>query len=202
MDLTAWLSLASICLLGAMTPGPSLAIVLKHTISGGRINGFIVSIAHGAGIALYALLTVLGMALVIKETPWLFNVIKYAGVAFLLWLAFKAFTSKSSLGKLKHETKPVTLKQSAWEGFMIAFLNPKIAMFFLALFSQFIDVDASLEQKIIMISTVGGIDTIWYCLIALALSKSNMLDKLRNNVHIIEKITGVVLLGITARVLM
>jgi len=202
MDLSAWLSLAVICLLGAMTPGPSLAIVLKHTVSGGRLNGFVVSIFHGAGIALYAVLTVLGMALIIKETPWLFNMIKYAGAAFLLWLAFKAFTSKSALATLKHETISVSLKQSAWQGFMIAFLNPKIAIFFIALFSQFIDANASLEQKIIMVSTVGGIDTLWYCLIALLLSKSVILEKLRNNVHIVDKITGVILLAICARVLM
>jgi len=202
MDLSAWLSLAVICLLGAMTPGPSLAIVLKHTVSGGRLNGFVVSIFHGAGIALYAVLTVLGMALIIKETPWLFNMIKYAGAAFLLWLAFKAFTSKSALATLKHETISVSLKQSAWQGFMIAFLNPKIAIFFIALFSQFIDANASLVQKIIMVSTVGGIDTLWYCLIALLLSKSVILEKLRNNVHIVDKITGVILLAICARVLM
>jgi len=202
MDLSAWLSLAVICLLGAMTPGPSLAIVLKHTVSGGRLNGFVVSIFHGAGIALYAVLTVLGMTLIIKETPWLFNMIKYAGAAFLLWLAFKAFTSKSALARLKHETISVSLKQSAWQGFMIAFLNPKIAIFFIALFSQFIDANASLEQKIIMVSTVGGIDTLWYCLIALLLSKSVILEKLRNNVHIVDKITGVILLAICARVLM
>lgn len=202
MELTAWLSLASICVLGAMTPGPSLVIVLKHTMSGGRLNGLVVSIAHGAGIALYAVLTILGMALIIKETPWLFNIIKYAGVAFLLWLAFKSFTSKSSLGKLKQEAISTTLKQSAWEGFMIAFLNPKIAMFFLALFSQFINTNANLEQKIIMVATVSGIDALWYCLIALVLSKSVMLEKLRNNVHVIDKITGIALLGISARVLL
>jgi len=202
MELAAWLSLASICVLGAMTPGPSLMIVLKHTMSGGRLNGFVVSIAHGAGIALYAVLTILGMALIIKETPWLFNIIKYAGAVFLLWLAFKAFTSKSSLSSLKQETSSVTLKQSAFEGFMIAFLNPKIAMFFIALFSQFIDAEAGIEQKIIIVCTVGGIDTLWYCLIALVLSKSSVFEKMRNNVHIIDKITGIALLGVTARVLM
>ena len=202
MELAAWLSLASICVLGAMTPGPSLMIVLKHTMSGGRLNAFIVSFADGAGIALYAVLRILGMALIIKETPCLFNIIKYAGAAFLPWLAFKALTSKSSLSSLKQETSSVTLKQSAFEGFMIAFLNPKIAMFFIALFSQFIDAEAGIEQKIIMVSTVGGIDTLWYCLIALVLSKSSVLEKLRNNVHIIDKITGIALLGVTARVLM
>lgn len=202
MELAAWLSLASICVLGAMTPGPSLMVVLKHTMSGGRLNGFVVSIAHGAGIALYAVLTILGMALIIKETPWLFNIIKYAGAVFLLWLAFKALTSNSSLSSLKQETSTVTLKQSAFEGFMIAFLNPKIAIFFIALFSQFIEAGAGFGQKIIMVTTVGGIDTLWYCLIALVLSKSSVLEKLRENVHIIDKITGIALIGVTARVLM
>jgi len=202
MELTAWLSLATICILGAMTPGPSLAMVLKHTVSGGRINGLVTSITHGLGVSLYALLTVLGMAVLIKETPWLFNIIKYAGAAFLLWLAFKAFTAKSSLAKINQEKSNVSLKQSAWEGFMIAFLNPKLALFFLALFSQFIDVNATWQQKSLMVLTVGSIDTLWYCLIATILSHSLFLDKLRTNIHWVEKATGVALLGITARVLL
>jgi len=201
MEFTAWLSLATICILGAMTPGPSLAMVLKHTISGGRINGIIASVAHGAGVALYALITVLGMAVIIKETPWLFNIIKYTGVIFLLWLAFKALTSKSAISQLKTQTVKVSLKQSAIEGFSIAFLNPKLALFFLALFSQFITADASVDQKVLMVATVGGIDTLWYCLIAMILSNSSVLVKLRDKTHIIDKITGVALIGIAMRVM-
>ncbi len=200
MELSAWLSLASICILGAITPGPSLAMVLKHTVSGGRLNGMMASIAHGSGVALYALLTILGMAIIIKETPWLFNIIKYSGVVFLLWLAFKALTSKSGLQKLKTQTNSVSLKQSAWEGFAIAFLNPKLALFFLALFSQFIHVDASTQHQALMVATVGGIDTLWYCLIASMLSHSSVLIKLRNNAHLIDKVTGVALIGVAIRV--
>jgi threonine efflux protein len=202
MEITAWLSLATICILGAMTPGPSLAIVLKHTVAGGRTNGVIASITHGIGVSLYALLTVLGMAVLIKETPWLFNLIKYAGAGFLLWLAFKAFTAKSSLAKIAYLSQALTIKASAWQGFLIAFLNPKLAIFFLALFSQFINAEASWLQKSIMVATVGGIDTLWYCLIATLLSHSKLLDKLRNNIHWVEKATGVALLGVTARVLL
>lgn len=202
MEFTAWLSLASICILGAMTPGPSLAMVLKHTISGGRFNGMVTSVAHGLGVALYALITVLGMAVIIKETPWLFNIIKYAGVGFLLWLAFKALSSKSTLATMKTEKSNTTWQQSAWEGFSIAFLNPKLALFFLALFSQFIDANASTQQKTLMVATVGGIDTLWYCLIALILSQSSMLTKLRANTHIIDKVTGVALIGVAMRVML
>jgi len=202
MELTAWLSLATICILGAMTPGPSLAMVLKHTVAGGRLNGIVTSVTHGLGVSLYAILTVLGMAILIKETPWLFNIIKYAGAIFLLWLAYNAFTAKSSLANLKQTDISVSLRQSALQGFMIAFLNPKLAIFFLALFSQFINAEASWQQKSLMVATVGGIDTLWYCLIAAILSHSRILDKLRKNIHWVEKATGVALIGITARLLL
>jgi threonine/homoserine/homoserine lactone efflux protein len=200
MEFTAWVSLALICIMGAITPGPSLVVILKHTVSGGRINGVAASIAHGLGIALYATLTVVGLALVIKETPWIFNLIKYAGVIMLLWLAYKALTSKSQVAKFDQQGAAVTVRQSFLHGFMIAFLNPKLAIFFLALFGQFVDAQASWQQNVVMVSTVAGIDTLWYCLIAIVLSQSIMLDKLRDNVHIVEKATGIGLLAIAARV--
>lgn len=201
MELFHWLSLASICLLGAMTPGPSLAIVLKHTVSSGRKNGVYTGIAHGAGVSLYALLTVLGMAIIIKETPWLFDLIRYSGIVFLLWLSFKALTSKStSSEKIKHLAQ-VSPGKSAYEGFMIAFLNPKLALFFLALFSQFIDESSLWQQKLIMVFTVGGIDTLWYCLIALVFSQSTMIEKLKNKANLIEKITGVALLLVATKII-
>jgi len=201
MNFTAWLSLATICLLGAMTPGPSLAIVLKHTINNGRYHGVVTGVAHGLGVALYAILAVLGMAILIQETPWLFNVIKYAGAIFLLWLAFKAFTSQSSLNHIAIKEERKSFTQSALEGFMIAFLNPKLAIFFVALFSQFISSEASLLHNVTMVITVGAIDALWYSLIALVLSHPRFIEKLRQHIGWVEKATGIALLSIGARVL-
>lgn len=200
MELTAWMSLALICMMGAMTPGPSLAVVLKHTIAGGRFNGVAASIAHGVGVGVYATLTVVGLAIVIQQTPWLFNVIKYAGVAMLLRLAYKALTSKQVANNTEQQIETVTLKESIVQGFMIAFLNPKLAIFFLALFGQFVEADAPWQQNLIMVATVFSFDTLWYCLIAVVLSQSALLEKLRNNVHLIDKVTGVILLAVAARV--
>lgn len=201
MELLPWLSLASICFLGAMTPGPSLAVVLKHTVSGSRKNGVCTSLAHGFGVSLYATLAVLGMAIIIKETPWLFNLIRYSGIAFLLWLSFKALTSRATSSEQVASIKSPTLWKSSYEGFMIAFLNPKLAIFFLALFSQFIQENSIWQQKVIMVLTVGGIDALWYCLITLIFSQSIMIDKLKSKAYIIEKITGVALLLIAAKIL-
>ncbi len=201
MELLHWLSLATICLLGAMTPGPSLAVVLKHTISGSRNNGVYTSVFHGLGVSVYAVLTVLGMAIIIKETPWLFNLIRYSGIAFLLWLSFKALTSNNKSNEQVSNINKPSLQKSAYEGFMIAFLNPKLAIFFIALFSQFINEGSLWQEKVIMVLTVGGFDTIWYCLIALVFSQSNMIDKLKRNSNVIEKITGVALLLLATKML-
>jgi threonine/homoserine/homoserine lactone efflux protein len=200
MELTAWFSLAVLCLLGAMTPGQSFIVILKHSTAGGRLNGLVASIGHGFGVMLYAIATVIGLALVIKQTPWLFDAIRYSGAAFLVWLAYKALTSNPQNASLSVAQISVTLKQSFYEGLMISFLNPKLAIFFLALFSQFLNDAAGWQHNIIMVATVSGIDTLWYCVVALVLSHSTMLAKLRNNIGIIEKCSGVVLLAVALRV--
>jgi threonine/homoserine/homoserine lactone efflux protein len=200
MELTAWLSLALLCILGAMTPGQSFIIILKHSMAGGRLNGLVASVGHGLGVMLYAIATVVGLAVIIQQTPWLFDLIKYTGAAFLVWLGYKALTSAPNNAMYSSDNAAVTLKQSFTEGLMISFLNPKLAIFFLALFSQFVDGTASWQQSVIMIATVTGIDTLWYCLVALVLSHSIMLEKLRKHVHIIEKLSGVVLLAVALRV--
>jgi threonine/homoserine/homoserine lactone efflux protein len=202
MELTAWISLATLCILGAMTPGQSFIVILKHSVSGGRINGLVASMGHGLGVMLYALATVVGLALIIKQTPWLFDVIKYTGAAFLVWLAYNALTSNPENSSLSVARVSVTLKQSFYEGLMIAFLNPKLAIFFLALFSQFLNDAEGWQHNIIMVATVSGVDTLWYCLVALVLSHSAMLDKLRNNIGIIEKFSGIALLAVALRVVM
>lgn len=200
MELSAWFSLAMLCVLGAMTPGQSFIIVLKHTLCGGRINGLVTSIGHGLGVMIYAIATVVGLAVIIQQTPGVFEVIKYLGAAFLVWLGYKALTSKAGGQAYKTDKVAVTLKQSFYEGLMISFLNPKLAIFFLALFSQFVSGHAGWKENTVMVATVTGIDTLWYCLVALVLSHSFFLTKLRANVSAIEKASGIALLAVALRV--
>lgn len=69
MTFSIWLSLLMICMLGAMSPGPSLAVVAKHSLAGGRLHGVVTSWAHAAGVGVYALVTLLGLAVVLKQSP-------------------------------------------------------------------------------------------------------------------------------------
>ncbi len=204
MEFHLWLSLAMICVMGALSPGPSLAVVVKNTLFGGAKQGYATAISHGTGVALYAAITALGLGVVIVQSPMLFSIIQYAGAAFLVYLGINALLSKKpelDLPASANQTQSDIQKINGWrDGFLIAFLNPKLAIFFLALFSQFVDVNASTAQKLIMVTTVGGIDTLWYVIVAFMFSRGPVLDKLKRNSHVIDKITGCFLILLAARV--
>lgn len=201
MPIDLWLSLVFICILGALSPGPSLALVIRNTMNGGQKVGMATALSHGFGVALYAGIAVTGIGLVIIQSPLVFQVIRYAGAAFLVYLAIKALRSSASSVNLEPEITAKDVTVNGWrDGFLIAFLNPKLALFFLALFSQFVDVEATALHKTIMILTVGGLDTLWYLLVAFGLSRGPVLSKLKVNSDKIEKITGVVLILLALRV--
>ena len=201
MEFHLWLSLVLICVLGALSPGPSLALVIKNTIHGGAKQGYATAISHGLGVAIYAGACIAGLGVLIVNSPVLFQFLQYGGAAFLVYLGVKALLAKKP--STNDDNQAVDINVNGWrDGFLIAFLNPKLAIFFIALFSQFIDANASIEQKMIMVSTVGLIDGIWYCLVTFALTRGNIIEKLRNNSHIVDKVTGVVLISLATRVVL
>lgn len=201
MELHLWLSFVAICLLGALSPGPSLALVIKNSVNGGVATGYATSISHGLGVALYAAITAAGVAVIIVNTPMLFALIQYAGAAFLLYLGVKALMSKKPTPITEEKSSVTTQEINGWrDGFLIAFLNPKLAIFFIALFSQFLSTDSGIEQKVIMTATVGSIDAIWYCLVTFLISRGNIINKLKENSYIVDKITGCFLVALAVRV--
>lgn len=203
MEFHLWLSLVAICILGALSPGPSLALVIKNTLNGGATQGYSTAISHGLGVALYAAITATGIGVLIVQSPMLFNAIKYAGAAFLLYLGIKALMSKKQNIQFANKSDVLDPTINGWrDGFLIAFLNPKLAIFFLALFSQFVDANAGWQQKAIMTGTVGLIDMLWYVIIAYTMSRGPILEKLKANSHIVDKITGSFLILLAARVVL
>ncbi|OIN04755.1 LysE family translocator [Oceanisphaera psychrotolerans] len=201
MELSSWLALAAICVMGAISPGPSLAVVMRNTVRGGQGHGVLTALGHGLGVGLYALITALGLALLITSTPMLFDVIRYGGAAFLAWLGIKALLARPTGAEVTAEHS-VRGRQGAFEGFMVAFLNPQLAIFFVALFSQFVRADTGWQQGGIMMLTAGGIDALWYVLVALALSRGPVLAWLKTRAGLIDKLSGLVLLALAVKVVL
>ncbi len=202
MELTSWLALAAICVMGAISPGPSLALIIRNTVQGGQGHGVATALGHGFGVGIYALITALGLAILITQTPLLFDVIRYGGAAFLAWLGVKALLAKPAKGEASEEVHQLRGRQGAFEGFMVAFLNPQLAVFFIALFSQFVHADTGWCEGGIMMLTAGGIDAVWYVLVALVLSRGPVLAWLKAKSFVIDKVSGLVLLGLALKVVL
>jgi threonine/homoserine/homoserine lactone efflux protein len=194
---TTWLTVLSICVLGAMSPGPSLAVVLRHTLGGGRVHGCLAALAHGAGVGLYALLSISGLAVLITASPAVFRAFQWAGAAYLAWLGIRGLLAKAP----PHEAPAAVARGSgaARDGFLIAFLNPKIAVFLIALFSQVIGSDTPWSARALYAGTAWLTDTAWYLLVAWLFSTPRWLDRLRRNAVWFERLFGLVLLGLAGR---
>ncbi|NQY85234.1 MAG: LysE family translocator, partial [Alcanivorax sp.] len=155
LAVTDWLLLIGVCALGAMTPGASLAVVTRHTLRGSARAGVSAGLAHAAGIGVYAVATVAGLAVVLRGFPQLEIAIRLAGSLFLLWLA---------LGSWRAARGPAPAPDAGAagnavrDGFLIAFLNPKVALFFLALFSQFVSADMAMAARVQVAATAVVID--------------------------------------------
>ncbi|MEH6822347.1 MAG: LysE family translocator [Motiliproteus sp.] len=200
MSLSVWFSLVIICLLGAISPGPSVVVVLRHSLSNGRLHGILAALAHTLGVATWAILTISGLALLVTETPLLFSVITYTGAGYLAWIGVKALQSKGQRF-LQTRTSRAPLSAAVRDGATVALLNPKLAIFFIALFSQFISAEMALAEQWITVATVTTIDGLWYLCVAIILSNSRVIEQLQKQSVLIDRISGVVLLGLALRVI-
>ncbi|MGB0360649.1 MAG: LysE family translocator, partial [Endozoicomonas sp.] len=194
MTSSSWLSLFAICALGTILPGPSLATIMKSTVQGSRNHGLATAMSHALGVGIYALLVTSGIGIIIIEKPWLFHFLTWIGAVYLAWMGFKAITSKSSLINEKHQSNPLSIKQAAISGFTVSLLNPKIIVFFLALFSQFITPESTLLTQLLMVLLVTMCDWGWYCIVVSISSHSRVLPTLKRRATLINRLCGVLLI--------
>lgn len=201
MNYATWLTVLGICALGAMSPGPSLTIILRHSIQGGRRNGSIAAVAHGIGIGFYALLCISGLAVLITANTGVYHTLQWAGAAYLVWMGIQGLRAKPAAAASASgmaET-PTSGRDAARDGFLIVFLNPKVAVFFIALFSQVIGYDTSWLERGLYAGTAWLVDTAWYLVIAFMVTHPRWLNTLQRNSVWIDRAFGLILLALAAK---
>lgn len=178
-------------ILGATSPGPSLAVVLRNTMIGGRSRGLACAVGHGIGFGFYAVSVVFGLVVIMENNPDIFTLMQIIGGLFLLYLGIGMIRSEATV-IVQSEGK----REGFFEGFFIAFLNPKIAVFMLAVLSSVLDPSMSNDTKWIIAGMGMTIDTVWYVIVALLLSKSTILAKIEQNQRNLNVATGVLMIGL------
>ena len=160
MNTSDWLSLALICILGAASPGPSLAVVLAVSRLHGRKGGCVAAIGHGLGVFFYALIAASSLSYILKQHANLFQAVQIAGALMLIWIGGRLLTATRRRARDQPLPAPsLALSHSFSQGFAIALFNPKIAAFFASLFSQYLAEGQSTMLHLAMASLAGGL--IW-----------------------------------------
>ena len=177
-----------VCLLGAMSPGPSMAVVINNAIFRGRYNGILTSIGHGIGIAIYATFAVLGLGLIIETNLFIFNVLKILSIIFLIFIGIKSILNKEKLSLEKKDIKENTI--SFLQGFSISILNPKILVWFITIYSQFMSTDNELIFNIYLVSIAGIVDACWYIILTFAVTTASALSFFQTKLTLIQRVKG------------
>ena len=201
MSWSQWLPLALVCLLGAMSPGPSLAVVVRHTVVAGTQAGVVCAVTHGFGIFCWALLMVSGLGAILLTQPVWFDTVRYLGAALLFYLGCRALLSGPVDVSLTEADSHMSGRRAGWAGFLLALSNPKVAVFFAALFSQFIRPEATLAEQLIIATTAGAIDTAWYIVVAVTLSHKLILERVRARAALLNRCVGAILIAVSLAVL-
>lgn len=190
-----WAGLTLVFTLGAMSPGPSLAVVLRNTLAGGRQQGVMTGIGHGIGFGIYAFLAALGIAtaLTIHESTEI--ILKTGGVVILVWLGY-IFIKSAGEGPRNDSQENDLIPQNRQgfiQGFLIALLNPKILAWMLALYTPFIEADVDIQTLLGMGFLGMVIDGTWYVTVATVLTTGDRVLKLKSISHIIDGLMGILM---------
>ncbi len=195
MTILLFAKITIVCLLGAMSPGPSMVVVINNAIYKNRINGILTAIGHGFGIGIYAFFAVLGIGLIIKTNLFLFNTIKILSIFFLFYLGFQAIFKNPKMDFEKNVIK-FGIK-SFLEGFAISILNPKILIWFLAIYSQFMSASNDYILNISLIIIASSVDALWYIILVKLVTAKGVLEKLKSKLQLIQKLIGYLFITIS-----
>ena len=195
-----------------LTPGTDSMYIITRSISQGQTAGFYSVLGITSGILVHTLLAALGLSVLLANSPTAFMIVKYIGASYLCYLGFKMLTSKNSnsIANSLSKDKGVTSQKAVdgWQiykqGVLTNVFNPKVALFFLAFFPQFIDASYAYGMlSFLMLGLTFATTGFIWCL-CLALLAARFSTRLRENPSIetmLNRISGVVFIGLGIKLL-
>ena len=138
IPLATWLLFCVACVALAATPGPNMLFLVTRTLAQGRAAGFVSLAGTSTGFAIHAIAAALGLSALLAAVPIAYDVVRFAGAIYLGWLAIVTWRA-SGAAEASVRVRHAEAGQMYRQGLLTSVLNPKLAMFQLALFPQFID---------------------------------------------------------------
>ncbi|WP_038180047.1 LysE family translocator [Vibrio rhizosphaerae] len=200
MEITSYIILG---LLIVISPGADFVLVVKNSLSSGRKAGWLTGLGIGVGVCIHITYSILGISHLLSQNMVLFNIIKYAGSAYLIYLGITGiFCSKLTLNRqaISGPRQTHNPRKYFTQGFFCNLLNPKTMLFFLSVFSQLVspDTDNTTPVALIYGLYISVLHMLWFCLIAFLITSEKVLTVFQRIGHRINQACGVGLIAFGA----
>ncbi|MFH4744726.1 LysE family translocator [Vibrio harveyi] len=179
MNLDTLLAFGGIVFFLAIIPGPNALLILFTALTQSRRFAIANILGVALGFMIHAFVSAKGLSLLLSQSALAFNILKWMGVAYLAWLGINNLKSGLKLAdqklKLDRKVEEQTLKQAFVKGLLTNLLNPKIVLFYLSIFPQFVQPEHILEQSMILGALQAGIVASWYLFVIFFATKLKVL---------------------------
>ncbi|MFB7141946.1 LysE family translocator [Gottfriedia sp. NPDC056225] len=187
-----------------LIPGPAVLLTLSQTMKGGKWNGILTGLGIAVGDLIHTCASVFGLSAILMTSAFAFEVVKYLGAAYLFYLGITALIRKTKKSEKAKVQKEINTKLSFRQAVLIEVLNPKTALFFLALLPQFVQHNGhSVFIQLLTLGMTFVILSILYTTSLVLLSSligNKFFNKNSNSSKWMEKTIGLVYIGLGVRV--
>ncbi|WNW13482.1 LysE family transporter [Pseudomonas sp. DTU_2021_1001937_2_SI_NGA_ILE_001] len=194
-----FLTVALIHLLAVASPGPDFAVVVRESVAHGRKAGTWAALGVGSAIFLHVGYSLLGIGIIVSQSIVLFNALKWAAAAYLLYIGIKALRARPAEARAQ-EPEAASVERSARgayvSGFVTNGLNPKATLFFLSLFTVVIDPHTPLMVQAGYGLYLAAATALWFCLVARLFSQARVRAGFARMGHWFDRAMGGVLVAL------
>lgn len=203
----AWSEIVAFALVASllvMSPGPNGVLIAKTVPTSGRAAGFANVAGFVTGFYLHGAMSILGLSIILVQSATAFAIIKFLGAAYLCWIGAKALISAwqgiATTEKIEPAQRRRTLFKAYVEGLLTNALNPKVSMFYLAAFPQFITLGQTTPAASFMLVFIHSmINAVWFGTMVLLLSRLTSIARNGSFQRWVKGLTGVVFIGFGAK---
>ena len=193
MSLELYLAYILTCAVIALVPGPTVTVIVANSLRHGARAGLLNVAGTQAGLALMMLVLVVGLSSVIAAMAWLFEWLRWAGAAYLVWLGYKLLRSPDILQDT--EDRPAPRGGFFLQGFLVLMANPKALLWFGAFIPQFVDPTGNYVGQIVLLSlTAMAVALVSDGAYAVLTGRAGALLS-RSRVRLVSRLSGGFLIG-------
>ena len=201
MDLNNFLTFFAVATLLVVSPGPNGFLIAKTVPLSGHRAGLANIAGFVGAFYVHGTLSIFGISILLVQSANAFFVFKMLGAAYLIWIGIKALRNALSQSSaetnvvVEHPKKPISLKNAFYEGFLTNTLNPKVSVFYLAAFPQFMSVDGSALSAYSLVTAHSLVNVVWFSAMVFTLTKVKSATQHPKFKVWLNSITGVVFIG-------